>query len=153
MKQIIIVLMAIAGFSCSSNDTGTSTNAENVIVARFLTDISSLVDNSEKGKNPIPTFIEEAKQTSDNWHLLTKENINDLLVKAKKYSHCVITTGDHTIVKITALENCQQSASWGACIPFAEGYVKKDNLVHQANYMNYIIGKPDAQERIIFLFK
>ena len=153
MKKILIVLTAITVISCSSNETETTTNVENGFIANFLNDISSLEDNIAKGKNPIADFIAEAKQTADKSDNLTKDNINELLAEAKNYSHCVITTGDHTIVKITDLENCKQSGSWGACIPFAEGYIKKGDLVKQADYMNNIIGKPDDQERIIFLFK
>lgn len=143
--------MTIAVFSCSSNETETTT--ENAIVTSFLTDISSLEDNNAKGANPIADFIAEAKQTADKSGNLTKDNINELLVSAKDYKYCVITTGDHTIVKITDLEDCKQSGSWGACIPFAKGYIKKGDLEKQADYMNNIIGRPDNQERLIFFFK
>lgn len=145
--------MAITVFSCSSNETETATTTENVIVVNFLNDISTLEDNATEGKNPIVTFIAEAKQTADKSDNLTKANINDLLAEAKAYKHCVITTGDHTIVKITDLSDCKQSGSWGACIPFAEGYIKKGDLEKQKDYLNNIIGRPDDQERMMFLFK
>jgi len=153
MKKILIALLAITVFSCSSNETETTATTENVIVSGFLNNITALEANPKKGKNPIAYFIAEAKQTADKSERLTKNNIKDLLAEAKDYKHCVITTGDHTIVKITDLENCKQSGSWGACIPFAEGYIKKGELVKQADYLNNIIGRPDDQVRMMFMFK
>jgi len=108
MKKILIALLAITVFSCSSTETETSTeNTETKIVANFLNDIASLEDNNVKGQNPIATFIAEAKQSAHKSAKLTKDNMKDLLQAAKDYSHCVITTGEHTIVKVKDLENCQ----------------------------------------------
>tara|TARA_B100000809_G_C15113108_1_gene521357 strand:+ start:440 stop:901 length:462 start_codon:yes stop_codon:yes gene_type:complete len=153
MKKLLIVLMAVTVFSCSSDETTTTENTETSIVTNFLNDIASLEANNTKGQNPIADFIELAKQSADKSASLTKDNLKDLLIEAKDYKHCIVTTGDHTIVKVTDLENCKQSGSWGACIPFAEGYIKKGDLVKQADYMNNIIGRPDDQERMLFLFK
>ena len=150
MKKLLIALITISIIGCNTNETN---NEGNTIVSNFLDNISSLEKNIKKGENPIVSFIDAAKQSADKSTNLTKENINDLLVEAKEYSYCVITTGDHTIVKITDIEDCKQSSSWGACIPYAEGYIKKGDLIKQADYMNNIIGRPDNQERMIFLFK
>lgn len=111
MKKLLIVLIAVTVFSCSSDETPNTENAESAIVSSFLNDISSLEDHTTEGKNPIVDFIAEAKQTADKSDNLTKANINELLIEAKDYSHCVITTGDHTIVKITDFSDCKQSGS------------------------------------------
>jgi len=64
----------------------------------------------------------------------------------------VVTVGFHTIVKVSDFENCIQSGFWGVCMPYAEGYIQKGSLAPQKDYLNNIIGKPDAQERMMFLF-
>ena len=147
MKQILITLLTLIIVSCSSPEKDNST------VTNFLEDISSLEDNVAKGENPIVNFIETAKYSAEVSTKLTKENINDLLIEAKQYNHCVITTGDHTIAIITDLDDCKTSSSWDACMPYAKGYIKKGKLIHQSDYINNIIGLPDDQERILYLFK
>jgi hypothetical protein len=37
-------------------------------------------------------------------------------------------------------------------MPYVEGYVKKGELQPKADYANNIIGLPDTQERIMYLF-
>ncbi len=150
MKKIAsLLIIAFSIYSCSSDNTATS---ESSLVTNFLEDISSLEDNVAKGKNPIADFITEASNSADKTIEFSKENLSDVLEEAKAYKHQVITTGDHTIIKITDLDDCKQSSSWGACVPFAKGYIKKGDLVEQADYMNNIVGRPDDQKRLLFLF-
>jgi len=37
-------------------------------------------------------------------------------------------------------------------MPHAEGYIKKGGLTYKKDYINNIIGLPDAQERTMYLF-
>ena len=80
------------------------------------------------------------------------KNIKEVLIKSRDYANCVITTGNHTIVKIESMDNCQQSGSWKACMPYVKGYVKKGKLNYKADYMNNVIGIPDGQQRIAYFF-
>ena len=84
---------------------------------------------------------------------MDKNNIETVLTEAKTYKNCVIITGNHTIVKILDFDDCKQSSSWGYCMPTAEGYIKKGELVSQEDYINNIIGRPDAQKRTVYLFE
>ncbi len=123
---------------------------ESAIVTDFLKNIESL--EKEESNNPINAFREAADASAERVIALTKENMSEVLTEAKKYKYCVITTGDHTIVKIDDPENCKQSGSWGACMPYATGYIKKGELIFQEDYINFIIGRPDDQERTAYLF-
>lgn len=126
------------------------TETETALVKNFLNDVSSL--EVEK-KNPIESFINGAESEATKIVTFTKNNAEDALKEAANYKHQVITVGNHTIVKINDLENCKASGSWGACMPYAKGFIKKGDLVAQEDYINNIIGMPDDQERKLFLFE
>lgn len=149
MRNIILSLFVIFIFSCNSNTKENASSNTN-IVADFLNDISSLEDI--EGKNPIVLFQESAENKADKIISLSKDNIKDVLDKAKEFKYCVVIVGDHTILKIEDLEDCKQSGSWAACMPSVEGYIKKNELVYQEDYMNNIIGLPDGQSRTAYLF-
>ena len=38
-------------------------------------------------------------------------------------------------------------------MPYAEGYIQKGKLIPQSDYINNIIGRPDLQQRVMFLFQ
>jgi hypothetical protein len=149
MKKILFFL-AISFLICCSSEQSNKTN--DPIVSSFLKETASLEDFTENKENPITRFIEEAKQSAAITEKIDKQNIKALLLQAKDYQHCVITTGNHTIVKIISLEDCKDSGSWGACMPKAEGFIKKNKLIAQKDYINNIIGRPDDQERTCFMF-
>lgn len=153
MKQLSIVLLFFLAVACSNSET-TKTDektTESTIVTDFIDNISSL-EAIEKG-NPIVLFQKQANDKANKIIKFSKDNIQDLLETAKAYKSLIITTGDHTIVKITDLNDCKQSGSWSACMPMAKGYIKKKALVYQEDYINNIIGIPDNQERVAYLFE
>lgn len=152
MKKIaLLLLVLITLFACNSENSGSSDTEQNSnMVLDFLKDISSIEDI--ENENPIVLFKEEAENIAKKTISLSKDNIVDVLEKAKNYKYCVITIEDHTIIKITDLEDCTQSGSWGACMPYAKGYIKKGDLEFQEDYINNIIGMPDSQEKTVFLF-
>ena len=135
--------------SCSNEQSNKTIDP---IVSSFLEETATLKDFTVNKENPITRFIAEAKHSAAISEKIDKQNINALLLKAKEYKHCVITTGNHTIVKIMNLEDCKDSGSWGACMPKAEGFIKKNKLIAQKDYINNIIGRPDDQVRTCFMF-
>ncbi|AUP79311.1 hypothetical protein [Flavivirga eckloniae] len=131
-------------------ETKSNVNSNSNIVSEFLADIKTLED--VKGQNPISSFQKLAEEKASKVLTVSKDNIKEVLASAKEYSNCVITTGDHTIVKISDITDCKPSGSWGACMPFAKGYIKKGELILQEDYINNIIGIPDSQDRKAYLF-
>lgn len=147
MRYILIFTLLFLISSCSKTTKQESENNQKV---EFLEDITVL--ENKEFKTPIVTFKDFAKSNAAESIKLTKENISSSLVKAKKYKHCFIIVGIHTVVKISDFKNCKQSGAWGTCMPFAEGYIKKGGLKHKKDYINNIIGLPDNQERTMYLF-
>ena len=154
LNGLLGVILVIGLTSCGSQnqkDGASDSGASTQVVKAFLKDISTL-EEVEEG-NPIVSFQEGAEKEAYKVFTLAKEDAEDLLNTSKGFRHCVITVGDHTIVKIRDYEDCTQSGSWGFCMPMVEGYVKKGELIHRKDYANNIIGTPDNQERKVFLFK
>ena len=102
---------------------------------------------------PIQSVNRIASQQADTTLVLSKESIESALSTAKAYSKGIVTVGQHTIVLIENWNDCQQSGAWGTCMPQGRGFVKKGELIEMSNYINNIIGVPDAQRRTLFLFK
>ncbi len=124
---------------------------EGSLVTDFLTNTKSL--ETADITRPIVRFRELAADAAEKQSELTKDNIQELLSEAKSFKHLVIVTGNHTIVKVTDLENCRQSGSWGTCMPYGEGYISRQgSLEFQQDYLNNIIGIPGSQSRTAYLF-
>ncbi len=167
MKHLVYVLILVLAFSCKDNQkekvettvettthTETSTqntekNTETTADLPFLKDIKSL--EKDKSANPIEAFKTKATNIATEVVKLNKDNIKDALAKAKDFKNVVITVDNHTIVKLD-VNDCKPSSAWSACMQKAEGYIKKGDLVYQNDYANNIIGLPDGQERLLFLF-
>jgi len=147
MRTIKLFTFLILISSCSKTTKQEVNDSPSI---PFLEDVKSL--ENKKYKTPIITFKDFAISSAEKSIKLTKKNITASLTKAKEYKYCVIIVGVHTIVKISDLKNCKQSGSWGACMPFAEGYIKKGGLKYKKDYINNIIGLPDSQERTMYLF-
>lgn len=166
MTRITIVLICILFLGCKEdpkplkldNNSKTKTTNNTVNTTKKSTNNTSIaflenIKNLEKdtATNPVDNFKKEATPVAKKVINITKTNIKDALATAKNYKHAVITVEDHTIVKLD-LEDCKPSGSWGACMPKAEGYIKKGTLQYQNDYANNIIGLPDGQTRLLFLF-
>lgn len=149
MKYVALCTLMIIAFGYTSEKKENQESDSN-IVTNFLQDVTSL--ETVDGGNPITKFQDSAKDIAKKTVALSLENIQDLLAEIKEYKHCVITTGDHTIILITDINDCKQSGSWATCMPMAEGYIKKGTLSYKKDYMNNIIGIPDAQIRTAYLF-
>ncbi|WP_336127492.1 hypothetical protein [Mesoflavibacter sp. CH_XMU1422-2] len=161
MKHLAYVLILVLALSCKNNqkekvDTkvesttqNTEKDAETTTNLPFLIDIKSL--EKDTSANPIETFKTKATNLATEVIKLNKDNIKDALTKAKDFKNVVITVDNHTIVKLD-VNDCKPSGAWSACMPKAEGYIKKGELAYQNDYANNIIGLPDDQERLLFLF-
>nr|WP_321450504.1 hypothetical protein [uncultured Carboxylicivirga sp.] len=131
-----------------------STNAQTKVetLTEFLNGIIKFEDATIQEGTPIIDIKELAASQADKVMDLNKETIAEVLETANAYHFCVITVGVHTIARITDLENCQQSGSWGQCMPMSEGYVQKGGLTVKNDYLNNIIGIPNKQERKVYFF-
>ena len=173
MRYIILTALLALIFGCTSDNSNSNneqpvatvsnkaaaektivvekTSAKTTIVGDFLNDVTSLEDTDSK--QPITAFQEAAASSADKTMSLSKSNVKDVLAEAANYKYFVILIGDHTIVKVENVADCKQSGSWGACMPLGTGYIKKGKLIFQDDYINNIIGRPDSQERTVYLFK
>lgn len=166
MKYILTALVGLLVMSCKDDTKANKTEpsnqevktkqaqeksaTESVASIPFLKAVKSLeVDTSN---NPIEAFKTDATNQAGNVITLNKDNIKDALNEAKRFKYAVITVANHTIVKLMDLNDCKLSGAWGVCMPKAEGYIKKGDLIYQNDYANNIIGLPDNQERLLFLF-
>lgn len=118
-----------------------------------LKNVSNLEDWTDEHHNPIEVFAAAAKSQAAKSIDLDKSNMGSALEEAATYRYCIITVGNHTLVRVGNMEDCQQSGSWGACMPYVKGYIQKGGLEKQEDYMNNIIGTPDNQERVMYLFE
>ncbi|WP_417557955.1 hypothetical protein [Mesoflavibacter zeaxanthinifaciens] len=159
MKHLAYLLILVLAFSCKDNQkektdtkvesTTRTENTETTTDLPFLKDIKSL--EKDTSANPIEAFKTIATNLATEVVKLNKDNIKDALTKAKDFKNVVITVDNHTIVKLD-VNDCKPSGAWSACMPKAEGYIKKGDLAYQNDYANNIIGLPDDQERLLFLF-
>lgn len=127
----------------------TNKKVESSVISNFLNDVNSL----KQVKKPIKTFINQTEKFANKSISFSKENIHEVLDEAENYNGLVIVVENHTIVKIDNVKNCKPSGSWGACMPFAKGFIKKGDLKYKEDYCNFIIGIPNAQKRIAYFFK
>jgi len=146
----ILFFASVVIIGCDSKTKLKGDGNENNVVSNFLSDVKSL--EIDTNTNSIVAFKELAEEIADNKMVISQKNIKKVLIKSKDYSNCVIVTGNHTIVKIISFDNCQQSGSWEACMPFVEGYIKKGKLNYKKDYMNNVIGTPDGQQRVAYFF-
>ncbi|PPK94482.1 MULTISPECIES: hypothetical protein [Nonlabens] len=139
----------------ADSNTVTSATKSNAIVASgsvtdFLKDIKSFA-RSEKG-NSIENFQKLADDTAAEKIDISKENFGEALKKATDFKYIFITVENHTVVKIDDVSKCKPSGSWATCVPYAQGYIKKGDMIYQEDYANNIIGLPNDQKRTMYLF-
>lgn len=149
MKRALYIF-ALAAVMISCNHQSVEATKQEVQTAKeFLEDLSSIKNLDE----PIRAYLKGAEKTANFKNKFTKSNAEEMLSKAREYSDAVIVVEDHTVVKVTNLADCQESLSWGACMPMGEGFIKKNGkLIEQKDYINNIIGLPDNSKRTIFFF-
>ncbi len=148
MKQIYIALSFVLLLFASHLNAQTKVET----LSDFLDGIIKFEGATIQEGTPIADIKLLAVEQADFIMDLNKETIKDVFLKAKDYHFCVITVGTHTIARTTDLENCIQSGSWGTCMPMGEGFVQRNGLTNKNDFLNNIIGIPNAQERKAYFF-
>ncbi len=145
MKNITAAIFAILVLSVTySKAQGSAAET----MKQFLKDIPALA--SEK-ITTIGDLSAASKTKASKTIDLSKENMAEALKEAQGKT-CIIVVENHTIVKFNDVKKCNFSGSWGACMPYGEGYIQNVSLKSVNDYINNIIGKPDTQKRVLFLF-
>jgi hypothetical protein len=118
------------------------------ILKAFVKDIPSLAtENVSTVNGLIGASQKKATKTID----ITKENMKASLQEAQGKT-CILVVGSHTFVKFSDTKKCAASGSWGTCMPYGEGYILNNGFKSVNDYINNIIGKPDDQKRMLFIF-
>ena len=148
MKKSIVILLVLIGFSLSAQNTKLE------VLKAFVAGSINFNDEFADLGQPISTINKLAEQQADKTVDLNKENIKETLDLAKTYKTCIITVGNHTLVKITNFNDCSPSGAWGTCMPMGKGYVQKSGILNEKNgYIKNIIGRPASQNIKAYLFK
>lgn len=141
------VLAFIFGVSTFAQETKTD------LLKSFLSEVITIESSDLSAHEPITGVAALAVQKATKQITLTKENISEALADAKSHKHVIIIVGNHTIVKVTDLDDCTQSGAWGACMPMGTGYIQRSGQLNEKEgYINNIIGIPDSQQRTMYLF-
>ena len=150
--SILIVLLSITISSCSNEETKEVKKNDITVFTNFVKDVKSLKDykrhDAYKEINKIAK-VEASKEIN-----LNKNTIKELIRESENYKFCIIFVADHTIVKVVDFNDCQQSGTWGVCMPKGEGFIIKGKWNYKEDYINNIIGRAgDNQKRTAYLFR
>lgn len=149
MKQILSIISGI--LMIAALNAQEQSKAETL--KTFLDGLITVQADEINQHEPLVTIREMASSGADKTIQLTRENIGTSLNELDDYSDAIIIVGKHTIARITNTDDCRQSGAWGACMPMGNGFVQKQGqLISHDNYINFIIGVPDSQERTLYLF-
>lgn len=146
IKTLMLFICAIAMLLL------TNCSGEKKQDSRFNGDILNLDDSLMDSRQPINAIASLAKRDADKTINLDPENIAQALEEAKSYAEAIIIVGNHTVVKITDFNDCKKSSSWKTNMPYGKGYVQNKGLNKCSDYLNQLIGQPDKQTRVLYLF-
>ncbi len=147
MKLFFTSLLIVFSIGVAESQENKAELIKDLTSGIFKVELSELNENS-----PISSINKLAFQQADKSIVLTKENVESTLNEAKSYNACIITVGVHTIVVVEDLNKNKKSGAWGCNMPMGKGYIQKGTLNFKEDYINNIIGIPDSQRRMIFLF-
>ncbi len=125
---------------------------KDAVITEFIGDILTVNSGDISPYSPISSFNKLAGEQATKSMVITKDNIGEALAEAQKFQNCFITVGTHTIVKVTDFNKAVKSGAWNVRMPYGKGYIQKGDLITKEGYINNIIGTPDTQRRIMFLF-
>lgn len=144
---LLVMCCIFANYSCDSKTAKADT------LTSFLEGVIDTQGSKINLNEPIISIRTLAQAQAEKSIQLSKANINAALNDAREYKYALIIVGKHTLLKITDFDDCKKSTSWGANMPYAEGYVQKDGLTKKSDYLNQLIGKPDSQSCVMYLFR
>ncbi len=147
MKILLINALIIFSFGVAHAQENKAELVKELLSGTLDINIEDLNANS-----PISSINKLAFEKAEKTIALTKDNIKVSLQEAKRYKNCIVTVGVHTIVLITDKNKTIMSGSWGCRMPYGQGYVQKGTLNFKEDNINNIIGVPDTQRRVMFLF-
>lgn len=87
------------------------TNMANQI-SQLVSEIINIDSSNLNKNNPIRSINIYAKQYADSIIYLDKKNMNESLIKAKKYKYAILTVEEHTVLKIIDFNKEVLSGSW-----------------------------------------
>ncbi len=119
----------------------------------YIAIVMQVDDENEIGNSPLDSIKQYASAKADKSIVLTRINMEEALQNAKTYKSCLITVGKHTVVLVTDFNKEVASGSWGCKMPMGKGYIKRGKISVKEDYINNIIGIPDAQKRMMYLFE
>ncbi len=122
------------------------------LVKGLISDVIKVEPGDLNEQSPISSINKLVFAQAEKTISLTKENIEKSIQEAKSYKSCIITVGIHTIVLVSDINNTTFSGSWDCRMPYGKGYVQKGAMNFKEDYINNIIGVPDSQRRMMFLF-
>ena len=146
----LLALLFLVLVGCNSEPKREASPEEISVAINFINDIETL----RIVEDPIASFKAGAESTAAEAYAFDADNAQIMLEKIKDYGHTVIVVEDYTVVVAlgNSQDECRQSASWKACMPYVRGFIKKGELEYQEDFANNLIGSPDKQSRRIYFF-
>jgi len=147
MKKFIILLTIAFTLSSQAQESKTT------VLKEFLSDIINLDDKVFNEALPITSFKQLAQDNAAEIIKITHKNIKLALSEAKRFKHCLIIVENHTLIRIVDYEDCSPSNCWATCMPLSKAYIQKAGLLNEKkDYLKNVLGCPDSQKRMIYLF-
>ena len=149
MKKIVLIVFAALGFAtCTSEEKNTGNPEMTPIVLDFLENPVSIATVT----NPIESFVAGADILAVESYNLEEGNAKLMMTKVAEFKAAVVVVDNHTIALVTNNEECRTSLTWGTCMYYSRGYIKKGEMIYTEDFLNNMIGKPDDQKRTIYFF-
>lgn len=146
MKNIIVIALLLIALKV---------NAQNTKFEVLKVFVSPTLELSEENTDiylPIKSINEIAIQKADSIIAISKQNIASALALSTQYKNIYITVDNHTIIKITDLNDTVYSGLWQVFMPKGKGYIQRNGVLFEVNdYINNIIGNPNKYNRKMFL--
>lgn len=147
MKKFIFILLVACSLSSQAQNTKIA------VLKQFISDVIKIDASKLNQQQPIISINEIAKAKAIKSFEINRENINQSLVEAKEYKHCLITVDGHTLIKVIDFKNSSPSGAWRTAMPMSKGYIQKAGVLHEKKgYLKNLIGRPDSQIRMMYLF-
>ena len=147
MKNLIIILLVACSLSSHAQNTKTA------VLKQFISDIFTLDDSKLNQQQPIISINEIAQTKASKTFEIDRESISKALIEAKNYKHCLIIVDGHTLIRVVNFKDNSPSGAWHTAMPLSKAYIQKAGVLHEKkDYLKNLIGRPDSQVRMMYLF-